>query len=64
MVVRKGEDLTKAGVLRHCGGKLSRFRLPKGVAFINEIPHNPTGKPLKRLLREQFTGPAPEYEST
>ena len=38
----------------------TRFKLPKGVAFIDEIPRNPTGKPLKRLLRVQFPGPAQE----
>ena len=63
MVVRKDEDLTEASILRHCDCKLGRFQLPKGMAFIVEIPRNPTGKPLKRLLREQFPGPTPEYES-
>ena len=60
VVVRKDDDLTEADVLRHCDGKLARFKLPKGVAFIDEIPRNPTGKPLKRLLRVQFPGPAQE----
>ena len=60
VVVRKDETLTETEVLQHCDGKLARFKQPKGVAFIDEIPRNPTGKPLKRLLREQFPGPALE----
>ncbi|MBT5190772.1 MAG: 2-succinylbenzoyl-CoA synthetase, partial [Rhodospirillaceae bacterium] len=60
VVVRKDEDLTETDILRHCDGKLARFKLPKGAVFIDEIPRNPTGKPLKRLLRDQFPGPAPE----
>ncbi len=60
VVVRKDEDLTEADVLQHCDGKMARYKLPKGVGFIEEIPRNPTGKPLKRLLRDQFPGPAPE----
>ena len=32
----------------------------KGFAFIDEIPRNPSGKPLKHVLREQFPGPAAE----
>ncbi len=60
VVVRKDEDLTEADILAHCDGKLARFKQPKGVAFVDEIPRNPTGKPLKRLLRDQFPGLAPE----
>ena len=59
-VVRKSDALQEADLLAHCDGKLARFKLPKGVTFIDEIPRNPTGKPLKRVLREQFPGPAAE----
>jgi len=60
VVVKKDDDLNEAAVLQHCDGKLAGFKQPKGVAFIDEIPRNPTGKPLKRILREQFPGPARE----
>ena len=60
VVVAKDEGLTQAEVLKHCEGKLARYKLPCGAAFVPEIPRNPTGKPLKRILREQFPGPAPE----
>ena len=60
VVVRKDAGLGEGDVLQHCDGKLARFKQPKGAVFIDEIPRNATGKPLKRLLREQFPGPAPE----
>jgi acyl-CoA synthetase (AMP-forming)/AMP-acid ligase II len=60
VVVRKDQALTAADVLAHCDGKLARYKLPKGVAFIDIIPRNPSGKVLKRVLREQFPGPASE----
>jgi acyl-CoA synthetase (AMP-forming)/AMP-acid ligase II len=60
VVVRNDENLSEADVLKHCDGKLARFKQPKGAVFIDEIPRNPTGKPLKRILREQFPGPARE----
>ncbi|MBT3536817.1 MAG: long-chain-fatty-acid--CoA ligase [Rhodospirillaceae bacterium] len=60
VVVRSDENLTEADVLKHCDGKLARFKQPKGATFVDEIPRNPTGKPLKRVLREQFPGPARE----
>jgi acyl-CoA synthetase (AMP-forming)/AMP-acid ligase II len=60
VVVRKDEDLSEADVLQHCDGKLARFKQPKAVVFVDEIPRNPTGKPLKRVLREQFPDAARE----
>jgi acyl-CoA synthetase (AMP-forming)/AMP-acid ligase II len=60
VIVRSDPDLTEAQVLAHCDGKLARFKLPKGAVFIDEIPRNPSGKILKRVLREHFPGPAPE----
>jgi acyl-CoA synthetase (AMP-forming)/AMP-acid ligase II len=58
IVVRSSESLTQADVLNFCHGKLAGFKQPKGVAFIDVIPRNPSGKILKRVLREQFPGPA------
>jgi acyl-CoA synthetase (AMP-forming)/AMP-acid ligase II len=59
IVVRKGSSLTDSDVLNHCNGKLARFKLPAGATFIDVIPRNANGKVLKRLLRDQFPGPAP-----
>ncbi len=59
VVVRKEDDLGEADILKFCEGKLARFKLPKGVAFVDVIPRNANGKVLKRLLREDYPGPAP-----
>jgi acyl-CoA synthetase (AMP-forming)/AMP-acid ligase II len=60
VVVKNDPSLTEREVLDWCDGKLARFKQPRGTAFIDVIPRNPSGKVLKRLLREQFPGPAPE----
>jgi acyl-CoA synthetase (AMP-forming)/AMP-acid ligase II len=60
VIVKKDSALTDAEVLAHCNGKLARYKQPKGAVFVDEIPRNPSGKILKRVLREQFPGPAPE----
>ena len=60
VVVKRAPELTAAQVLQHCNGRLARFKLPKAVVFVDEIPRNPTGKALKRILRENFPGPAHE----
>ena len=60
IIVSKNPDLSEEQVLAHCEGKLARFKLPKGAAFVDEIPRNPSGKILKRVLREQYPQQAPE----
>ena len=61
VVVRKPDsDVTADAILAWCDGKLARFKQPRLVEFVDEIPRNPTGKILKRILRDRFPGPAPE----
>ena len=60
IIVKNDADLAATDVLSYCDGKLARFKQPKAVEFVGEIPRNPTGKILKRTLREVFPGPAAE----
>jgi acyl-CoA synthetase (AMP-forming)/AMP-acid ligase II len=60
VIVRKEADLTVAQVIEHCTGKLAPFKVVKAVEFVDEIPRNPSGKILKRKLREMFPEDAPE----
>ena len=60
VVVPTDDSLSAQEVLDHCQGKLARFKQPRSVEFVDEIPRNPTGKVLKRILRERFPGPGPE----
>lgn len=55
VVVRKDESLTPEEVIAACKGRLAAFKMPKAVRFVDEIPRNPSGKILKRVLRDQFT---------
>ncbi len=58
VVVKADDSISDGDVLDYCQGKLAPFKLLKAAVFIDEIPRNPTGKVLKRVLREQFPGPA------
>ena len=58
IIVPSDASLTEADVLDHCQGKLARFKQPKSVVFVDEIPRNPSGKILKRVLRDEYPGPA------
>ncbi|HEY2316112.1 MAG TPA: FadD3 family acyl-CoA ligase [Streptosporangiaceae bacterium] len=53
IVTRPGQQLAAAEVLAHCRERLANFKVPRQVEFRSELPHNPSGKPLKRLLREE-----------
>jgi acyl-CoA synthetase (AMP-forming)/AMP-acid ligase II len=35
-----------------CLGRLAKFKVPKDVFFTGSLPRNPSGKVLKRVLRE------------
>ena len=54
VVIKEGEELTEEELIQWCGGKIGKFKIPKKVAFTDVIPRTPTGKILKRVLREQF----------
>jgi fatty-acyl-CoA synthase len=48
-------SLTEQDVIRHCSSKLARFKLPKFVKFVKELPHTAAGKIAKPVLRKWFT---------
>jgi acyl-CoA synthetase (AMP-forming)/AMP-acid ligase II len=60
VIVATRVDLDEQTVLEHCAGRLARYKQPRKVVFTDAIPRNPTGKILKRLLRDQFAFDAPE----
>ena len=58
IIVRADADLQEAEVLSFCSGKLARYKQPARVVFTDVIPRNPSGKILKRVLRETFADQA------
>jgi fatty-acyl-CoA synthase len=53
VVVRPGAELTADELGAHCRERLAKYKTPKGFRFIDELPRNPSGKVLKRELRER-----------
>jgi fatty-acyl-CoA synthase len=51
VVVRPGSSLDGDGVRDFVKENLARYKVPRDVIFIDELPRNPTGKVLKRELR-------------
>ena len=52
IVLRNGEMLTETDVIDFCRKELADYKRPRKVTFIVELPRNPTGKILKRELKE------------
>jgi len=50
VVVRHGAQLTAETVQEFVRTNLARFKVPREVVFLDELPRNPTGKVLKRDL--------------
>jgi acyl-CoA synthetase (AMP-forming)/AMP-acid ligase II len=53
VVPRPGHTLDEAAVLAFCRERLANYKVPRQVAFRPDLPRNPSGKTLKRLLREE-----------
>lgn len=51
-VVRRSENLTQVQVLEHCDRNLTRYKQPKYLEFVSELPKSNVGKILRRKLRD------------
>ncbi|BBY66761.1 acyl-CoA synthetase [Mycolicibacterium helvum] len=55
VVARAGAAPSEAEILSHCRDHLAGFKTPKQVFFVDSLPKNPSGKLLKRDLRQRFS---------
>ena len=53
VVLRPGQPLTADDLMAFCRERLANYKVPRQVEFRAELPRNPAGKPLKRLLRQE-----------
>jgi fatty-acyl-CoA synthase len=52
VVLRDGHQLSEDAVIAYCREGLADYKRPRRVTFVHELPRNPTGKVLKRELRD------------
>jgi fatty-acyl-CoA synthase len=51
VMLAAGTAATEEELLEHCRARLARFKVPKGVRFLDELPRSAMGKVLKDELR-------------
>jgi malonyl-CoA/methylmalonyl-CoA synthetase len=56
VVAKPGADITEAGVLAAIAPRLAKFKCPKRVIVVDDLPRNTMGKVQKNLLREANKG--------
>jgi long-chain acyl-CoA synthetase len=54
VVCAPGAELDAAAVIAACRDRLAHYKCPTSVDFVATLPRNPSGKVLKRELREPY----------
>lgn len=55
-VVTDSIALSQEQIMEHCREHLARFKVPKSIKFVDELPKSPIGKILRRELRKMAIG--------
>ncbi|MDY6965421.1 MAG: class I adenylate-forming enzyme family protein [Halobacteriota archaeon] len=52
--LNEGETATEEEIIDWCRGKITGYKRPKSVVFVNSLPHTPVGKVLRKQIREMY----------
>jgi 2-aminobenzoate-CoA ligase len=52
VVLKPGHTATPEELIEHCKDKIARYKLPREVVFVKELPRTAVGKLLRRVLRQ------------
>ncbi|MFI7580859.1 o-succinylbenzoate--CoA ligase [Kocuria kalidii] len=56
VVPREGREVTAGTIQEHLSGRLARYKVPKTLTLVDEMPRTASGKIRKNVLREQAAG--------
>ena len=56
VVLKPSQKIDKAAIQGILADELARFKQPKAIIFLDELPRNTLGKVQKNLLRDQYAG--------
>ena len=52
VIVKKDESLTDKEIVEYCKEKLTLYKCPKHVSFVDDLPKSNVGKILRRIIKE------------
>ncbi|MBN3923019.1 long-chain fatty acid--CoA ligase [Nostoc sp. NMS4] len=55
IVLKYGHKTTEEKILEFCYNRIANYKVPHAINFLDSLPKSPTGKLLKRELRQKFT---------
>ncbi len=64
VVPKPGQTFTEDELINHCKESLADYKTPKKVIVVDELPMTASGKVMKRLLREKYSGRAEAFDAT
>ncbi len=53
VLLKPGQTVTPQELIEYCKDKIAKYKWPREVVFVNELPRTPVGKLLRRVLREK-----------
>ena len=54
VTLKQGKSVTSDELIDFCKKNMARFKAPKSVEFVDTLPKNPSGKILKKEIREKY----------
>jgi crotonobetaine/carnitine-CoA ligase len=55
IVLKQGATLSAQEIAQWCAARLAAMKVPRFVAFVDELPHTPTHKILKSQMKSDTT---------
>ncbi|MFH0823964.1 MAG: long-chain-fatty-acid--CoA ligase [Pseudomonadota bacterium] len=54
VVLKEGRTATEGDIINLCKENIASYKKPKSVEFVEQLPKSPSGKILKRVIRENY----------
>ncbi|MBI4965449.1 MAG: long-chain-fatty-acid--CoA ligase [Desulfomonile tiedjei] len=54
VVLKDGMKATEEEIITLCKNNIASYKKPRSIEFLQQLPKSPTGKILKRVIREQY----------
>ena len=54
VVIKEGVELNEVDIISYARTQIAGYKCPKSINYVNELPRNPSGKILRREIRDPF----------